>query len=79
MSKWEDLNATGAQGCHCVLAYAAPATALIRLFASHHARNNDSRFIERAAAKDEVRMKQNFMTPTLDPTLFESKRFQRHG
>lgn len=55
--------------------YAAPAMALIRLFASHHALNNDSRFIERTAIKHEVRMKQNFMRVTLDPTLMESKRF----
>jgi hypothetical protein len=54
---------------------AAPATALTRLFASHHARNNDSRFIEWTAIKHEVRMKQNFITGTLDPTLIESKRF----
>jgi hypothetical protein len=47
---------------------------LIRLFASHHARNNDSRFIEWTAAKYEVRMKQNFMSATLDLPLFESKR-----
>jgi hypothetical protein len=53
--------------------YAAPATALIRLFASHHARNNDNRFIERTAVKHEVRMKQNFMRVTLDLTLTESK------
>lgn len=43
--------------------------------ATFHTRYDDSQIIERAAAKDEMRMKLNFQGLTLDPPLAKSKCF----
>jgi hypothetical protein len=75
MSEREECDAIGAQARHQVPATAAQPTALTAYLAAYHAPNDDSRVIERAAAKDEMRMKLNFQGLTLDLTLAKSKRF----
>ncbi|HRN89842.1 MAG TPA: hypothetical protein PK271_14675, partial [Hyphomicrobium sp.] len=47
--------------------------------AAHHARNDDSRYAERAVFTEELRMTLNSLNCTLALLPIKSKRFRRHG